>query len=49
MSRGLVYVLVLWMRPDGAIRGKGFTQKGRAGRVMWQFCGSKAIAPACVS
>jgi hypothetical protein len=48
MSRDLVYVLVLWMRPGGAIRGKGFTRKGRAGRVLWQFRGSKAVAPACV-
>jgi hypothetical protein len=48
MSRGLVYVLVLWMWPGRAIRGKGFTQKGRAGRVLWLFRGSKAVAPTCV-
>jgi hypothetical protein len=48
MSRDLVYVLVLWMLPDRAIRGKGFTQKGRAGRVLWLFQGLKVIAPTCV-
>jgi hypothetical protein len=48
MSRGLVYVLVLWMWPGAAIRGKGFTRKGRAGRVLCLFCSSKAVGPTCV-
>jgi hypothetical protein len=45
MSRCLVYVFVLWMSPGGAIRQKGLTRKGRAGRVLWQFQGSNAVAP----
>jgi hypothetical protein len=52
MSRDLV--MFLYCGCDRAaqlgerIRGKGFTRKGRAVRVLWLFRDSKVVAPAYV-